>query len=157
MQAYQCKSQQCVRSIYSCLCIQCFDLSNYITLNDLATPTWKCPHCSIEVGPEQLARDLFTEKLLTELPKHATEIEYTKNTSSYSITKVDDVDDGEDSGDEEQPMKIETPPVKPPEKTVDVIDLISDDESEDDEPLAKRMRLQHNNVYPPHTHTLVLY
>jgi hypothetical protein len=89
--------------------------------------TWRCPHCNNFTGPEDLRRDLMMESLLKELRKNVLEIEYTENHSHFKITKMDDPDPNDESDtDDKDNIKYE----KAIEPTVDVIDLISDDEDE---------------------------
>jgi hypothetical protein len=60
-----------------------------------------------------LARDLFTETLLKQLPKNVVEIEYTKDAENYIVTEENDDD---------------VPKTEALVQPTDVIDLISDDE-----------------------------
>lgn len=91
-----------------------------------------------------MARDIFTEKLLEQLPKNVSEIEFKEDHKNFKITKVDEPDsDNEDENDESNVGGSDTAgkksidSVKQEDYVIvtsensDVIDLISDDEEEE--------------------------
>lgn len=118
-------------------CLQCFEFSAYLLINNNRNPSWICPHCNNTTHPDLLARDFFTEKHLERLPKNVSEIEFKEDHHHYKITKVDDPDsDNEDddddsnsnNGDSELNVVKKEGYVIPTLENTNVIDLISSDE-----------------------------
>lgn len=108
-------------------------------------PNWSCPHCNGTILPDRLARDLFTEKLLKELPNNVSEIEFKEDHEHYKITKVDDPDSDNENEDVDEDKESKSDSVKKegyviPLGNSDVIDLVSDDDEEEQENQAKRAR-----------------
>lgn len=114
----------------------------YLLTNENKVPQWLCPCCNKTTYPDELARDLFMERLLKTVQKNVVEIEF-QDPKNYTITKVDDPDsDDEDNEDDEEkedesdkkkvdePVKNEEYAVAELPRHVTVIDLISDDEEE---------------------------
>ncbi|KAI9345115.1 MIZ/SP-RING zinc finger-domain-containing protein [Pilaira anomala] len=128
----------------NCKHLECFDLVPYLLTNENKVPQWLCPCCNKTTYPDELARDLFMERLLKTLQKNVVEIEF-QDPKNYTITKVDDPDsDDEDNGrnDEkegesddkkkvDEPIKNEEYAVAELPSNVTIIDLISDDEEEE--------------------------
>lgn len=124
-------------------------------MNANRNPSWSCPHCFRLVHPDDLARDLLTESLMKRLPKNVSEIEFTKDHENFKISKVDDPDtDDEDGNDDsekgktdmdkmvtEKGVKSEDLAIAEVPSNTTVIDLISDDEDDDETPIA--------NIPPP--------
>ncbi|KAI8968544.1 MIZ/SP-RING zinc finger-domain-containing protein [Mycotypha africana] len=144
----------------NCRHVDCFDFLGYILINKIENAAWKCPHCNNTVGPKQLARDLLMESLLKELPGNVIEIEYTESHENYQISKMEDIEsDNEDTKDSNDDQEHDNKPddkrnivkIALP-KAVDVIDLISDSEDEDDrrpkdQPATKKQKRYRNKSF----------
>ncbi|CAO3695064.1 unnamed protein product [Rhizopus stolonifer] len=118
-----------------CKHVECFDLYGYLILNKKEFPPWLCPHCNEECTSQDLAHDMFFEKLLQSLPKNTIEVEFREDHSNMVITKEEEEEEGKNQ-DKQKTAEI----LQMTRNEVDVIDLISDDEDNDHSGNQKRPR-----------------
>lgn len=111
----------------SCNHLQCFDLMNYLMMNE-KRPSWKCPNCPANAHYDNLVVDEYFMDLLKTVDSNVSEVELLRD-GNWKVTQVDSDDDSDDEFVKPKVKKEVEPTKKPIELDDSVIILSSDDES----------------------------
>ncbi|CAD5209567.1 unnamed protein product [Bursaphelenchus xylophilus] len=118
----------------SCTHLQCFDLTNYIMMNEKRA-NWKCPVCNRQTLPSELVVDYYFVEIINKINGQSSEVELLRDGSWKMIKEADDEDSRPSS-----PKRSRVEPTPTTQKTVetgraaqnqDIITL--DDSDEEDE------------------------
>jgi hypothetical protein len=131
---------------------KCFDLVSYLCINN-GLSTWKCPVCSKYTTSASIIYDEYFAQLLKDMDDNITETEYTRASRSWkpvSFAAEDDDDDSGSDGDEPPQPKINSvqslPATGKRKSSQGLVNLISDDESDDTEITASAKRAKTNSI-----------
>lgn len=105
-----------------CAHIDCFDLATFLQLQVQAS-TWKCPVCNSMLHWEDIAVDDYFSAVLLSIPESCTQI----SIESDGTWRAEAEDDTDETDDERAGSVIDQKP-QLPQKPVEVVDLLSDDD-----------------------------
>jgi len=121
-----------VRS-HNCDHIQCFDLSNYLRMNDVR-PTWKCPICNKKSPYDSLVIDRYFDDVIKKVDKNVTEIQLLANGNWKVIGN--ETSDTEDLSGETRPSFSKSPAQKKgSEEVQNEVITLDDSDSEEIPPM----------------------